>query len=380
VRRLLSGVARSTIKLLIVVSLLASVFPVSPAYADDNATQIVQLVNAARVQHGLTPLVVSPELTQSARQYAQSMATGGFFSHQGPHGSTLITRDESAGYRDWTTLGENLAGGQPTPAEAVRAWLNSPEHRANILSDQYQETGVGFVTVSGSPYEYYWVQEFGNRPTIPVVYHSVILNPSVNSSWQAPTGYLVTGDWLTYLRAHGDVDAFGLPRSNVVADPSHGGQLVQYFQRGVLEWHPENPPGSQIEPRLLGDILYPGADPPVSPNDAPPGPSTYFPVTPGQSTGLGHFVADYLRNGQPIYFKQFFDSHGGVATFGYPKEEPKLRNGIWTQRFQAATFEYHPEFDRDGYVAGTNIPLRHYRVQLELLGDEYIAINGLPPP
>jgi len=79
-----------------------------------------------------------------------------------------------------------------------------------------------------------------------------------------------------------------------------------------------------------------------------------------------------------IYFKDYFDSHGGVDAFGYPKEEPVRRNGMWTQRFQAAVFEYHPEFDIDGFLPGTNIPYRNYRVMLELLGDKYIELNGLP--
>jgi hypothetical protein len=89
-------------------------------------------------------------------------------------------------------------------------------------------------------------------------------------------------------------------------------------------------------------------------------------------------VADYTRSGQPIYFKQYFDANGGVDAFGYPKEEPVVRNGLCTQRFQAAVFEYHPENDRDGNVPGTDIPYRNYRVQLELLGDEYIGAKGLP--
>ncbi len=39
--------------------------------------------------------------------------------------------------------------------------------------------------------------------------------------------------------------------------------------------------------------------------------------------------------------------------------------------------EYHPEFDRDGYLPGTTTPYRAYRVQLELLGDEYLTLNGI---
>jgi len=173
------------------------------------------------------------------------------------------------------------------------------------------------------------------------------------------------------------VDNFGYPRTEVIADPAGWGQTVQYFQRAVLEWHPEAPAQYRIRRRLLGDIVYPGADPPVSPLDAPPGPYHYFPLVPGQPVGLGHFVADYTRTGQAIYFKQYFDSHGGVEAFGFPKEEPKIRNGLWTQRFQAAVFEYHPENDIPGFLPGTNIPYRAYRVQLELLGDRYIGLKGL---
>ena len=40
-------------------------------------------------------------------------------------------------------------------------------------------------------------------------------------------------------------------------------------------------------------------------------------------------------------------------------------------------FQFHPENDQDGVVPGTTTPLRTYRVQLELLGDEYIQMKGL---
>ena len=347
---------------------------ISPVAAATPEQQVVDLVNTARAQQGLAPLTVSSELTNAAESYADAMATDSFFAHQAPNGSTFITRDEAAGYRDWSFLGENIAAGQTTPQQVVAAWLASPEHRANVLSAKATQIGVGQAYRVGSPYGYYWVQEFGARfgPSIPTSASTTA------NGWTASTGHTVSGAWLDYLRSHGDVDNLGLPRTDVIADPTTGGQTVQYFQRAILEWHPENPPGLQIERRLLGDILYPGADPPLSPSDAPPGPYEYFPFSANQPTGLGHFVANYTRTGQLICFKDYFDSHGGVSAFGYPKEEPKLRNGLWTQRFQAAVFEYHPEFDRAGNVPGTTIPLRNYRVQLELLGDEYIHAKGLP--
>ncbi|HEX9016140.1 MAG TPA: hypothetical protein VF960_09115 [Chloroflexota bacterium] len=199
-------------------------------------------------------------------------------------------------------------------------------------------------------------------------------------AWTSPdTGHTTSGEWLSFLKAHGDTDNLGYPRSEVIADPMAAGQTVQYFQRLVLEWHPENPPVFRIQRRLLGDLLYPGADPAVDPADptaVPAGESHYFPNSPG--LGLGHFVGDFAPDGSPTYFREYFDSHGGVDAFGFPKEEPKLRDGRWTQRFQAAVFEYHPENDVDGSVPGTAIPLRNYRVQLELLGDRYVELNHLP--
>ncbi len=192
------------------------------------------------------------------------------------------------------------------------------------------------------------------------------------------TRHTVSGEWLKFLKEHGDVDNIGNPRTEVINDPTLPGQTVQYFQRLILEYHPENPPPYRIQRRLLGDIIYPGADAPLPISAAPPGAWHYFPFSPNAPTGLGHFVANLTRTNQPIYFKEYFDSHGGVDAFGYPKEEPKIRNGMWTQRFQAAVFEYHPEFDKDGFLPGSAIPWRAYRVQLELLGDKYIQQHGLP--
>ena len=165
----------------------------------------------------------------------------------------------------------------------------------------------------------------------------------------------------------------GLPRSEVICDPLTG-QVVQYFQRLVLEYHPEQALPYRIQRRLLVADLYPGpADPPADP-ERPPGPDAfYFALGP---RGLGHWVSDYAPDGSDIGFKRFFDARGREDTFGYPIEEPKVRNGLWTQRFQAAVFEHHPENVRPG-VNAAGIPLRNYGVQLELLGDAYIAKYNL---
>jgi hypothetical protein len=209
--------------------------------------------------------------------------------------------------------------------------------------------------------------------------------PGVNCQLPASTGrsytfpqtnHTVSGVWLQYLQMHGDVDILGYPRSEVICDPITK-QTVQYFQRVVLEYHPENPPAYQIERRLLVPALFGGsADAPADKSSPPAGDSYYFAQT-------GHFVANVAPDGSPTFFKQFFDAHGKEDTFGYPLEEPKQRTGAdgsvrWTQRFQAAIMEYHAENDKAGNVPGTSIPYVTYRVQLTLLGDQYITQNHLP--
>jgi hypothetical protein len=147
----------------------ALLLPPSTAWAagPDYEQAVVDQVNQIRVTAGLSRLTVSSELTTSARRYSSYMASAGFFGHVAPDGSTLVNRDQAAGYTGWTWLGENLAAGQTDPKTVVQAWMNSPTHRANILAPQPREIGVGFVYVPGTQYGYYWTQEFGTRPGVP---------------------------------------------------------------------------------------------------------------------------------------------------------------------------------------------------------------------
>ncbi len=66
-----------------------------------------------------------------------------------------------------------------------------------------------------------------------------------------------------------------------------------------------------------------------------------------------------------------------MAAFGYPKEEPVLRDGKWTQRFQAAIFIYVPENDNDEYVPGPTSLYRDFVVSLDNLGEQYAAAKKI---
>ena len=126
--------------------------------------QVLNLVNQYRAQNGLSALILSQELDQTADKYANRMATGDFFSHNDPNGSTPFTRMRAEGYQ-YTTAGENIAAGYATPESVVQGWINSPGHRANILNANYKHMGIGYAYLANDTgsvnYRHYWVQTFG---------------------------------------------------------------------------------------------------------------------------------------------------------------------------------------------------------------------------
>ncbi|SFL56092.1 CAP domain-containing protein [Streptomyces pini] len=119
--------------------------------------QVLALVNRERAAAGCRPVTADAQLTRAAEDYSDTMAASGVLSHTGPDGSTMAGRVEAAGYA-WSNLGENIAQGQPDAASVMKAWMNSPGHRANILNCAFEELGVGVHFGDGGPW---WTQNFG---------------------------------------------------------------------------------------------------------------------------------------------------------------------------------------------------------------------------
>lgn len=122
--------------------------------------QVLQLVNAERSKVGLQPLSGGySELNKSARLKATDMAKTGQMSHQSPTLGSPFDLMRSVGVT-YKSAGENIAMGQKTPAEVMKAWMNSPGHKANILNRSYTHLGVGIDTSRGTPY---WAQHFVSK-------------------------------------------------------------------------------------------------------------------------------------------------------------------------------------------------------------------------
>jgi len=134
----------------------------APADSNAFAEQVLALTNAERQSAGMPPLALSRELADAAQNYSQVLASTDCFAHTCGPVPDFADRDGQAGYNDWTSIGENIAAGSPTPDDVVAQWMASPGHRANILSPNYTEIGVCVATGSGR-FGTYWTQEFGSR-------------------------------------------------------------------------------------------------------------------------------------------------------------------------------------------------------------------------
>ncbi len=126
--------------------------------------EVVALTNSYRAQHGLQPLTLNIDLSESAQIHSEDMALSDFFSHTGSNGTRVSDRTKSAGYQS-SYVGENIAAGYITAEEVVRGWMNSPSHRENILNPNYKEVGIGYHYLANDTgeinYNTYWTQDFG---------------------------------------------------------------------------------------------------------------------------------------------------------------------------------------------------------------------------
>ncbi|MDT8901899.1 CAP domain-containing protein [Anaeroselena agilis] len=121
--------------------------------------QALALLNQDRAANGLPALKANTQLTQLARNYAQDMIARGFFSHYNPEGQSPFDRMQQAGI-SYKYAGENLAVNSGIAAAEV-AFMNSSGHRANILSPNFTEVGIGVARNTRG--QVYVVQEFIGR-------------------------------------------------------------------------------------------------------------------------------------------------------------------------------------------------------------------------
>lgn len=114
---------------------------------DVNADQLLADTNTERQQFNEQPLRLNTKLSEAASLKANDMFKEQYWAHTSPSGKTPWQWFKQVQY-SYDQAGENLARGFTTSSGIVTAWMNSSEHRANILNDNYQD--VGFAVKSGT--------------------------------------------------------------------------------------------------------------------------------------------------------------------------------------------------------------------------------------
>jgi uncharacterized protein YkwD len=191
---------------------------VPPASFQEEVAELVNRERAACSGPGcpLPPLKLLPLLAEVANRHSRAMALGDFFSHcDFPTGFDLPDRLRRAGY-GYSAAAENIAGGATTPAAAMAQWMKSLPHRANILSADYRELGVGYFrqdddlgnvdrdgngdcdcrddgeTCRGEALTHYWTQLFGRRagvhPLVIAGERHATASPAVELYLHGPAG------------------------------------------------------------------------------------------------------------------------------------------------------------------------------------------------
>lgn len=148
-------------------------------YATSMSTSILlRETNDYRNRSGLPPLNLNESLDSAAQAKADSMIKNNFWSHVAPDGTTPWYYFQKVGY-SYSLAGENLAYGFSTSEQVVTAWMNSQEHRDNILGN-YSDIGFGFA--NGEAYQ-------GGNNTVVVAFYGQPSGqkPLVTASSATPT-------------------------------------------------------------------------------------------------------------------------------------------------------------------------------------------------
>ncbi len=136
---------------LVVACLLAMYSAVSVTTAtakprvDGKERAIVRSINHQRARYGLAKLHTSARLARAADFHSWEMLDADYFAHESRDGGGFADRVRR--YARHQALGETLAMlggcGRHSARQVVRMWMNSPGHRAVLLSSSYRRVGIG---------------------------------------------------------------------------------------------------------------------------------------------------------------------------------------------------------------------------------------------
>jgi len=108
---------------------------------------LLETTNENRAANERTGLVLNTQLQQAAQAKANDMVTKDYWAHTTPSGEQPWKFITAAGYQ-YQAAGENLAFGFDSAESLAKAWMQSSEHRANLLGSSYSQVGFGVAQSS----------------------------------------------------------------------------------------------------------------------------------------------------------------------------------------------------------------------------------------
>jgi plastocyanin len=265
--------------------------------------------------------------------------------------SLSLSRPTSAQHLDIKITDYQYAPGNINiKAGTLVVWSNSDNDTHNVAIDKGPELFVSPVLKRGDVTRFYftrigtyeifceWHPQMKSKITV-VADPSLPAPPPLGARLFSETGRSLRGSFLAYWQANGGLAQQGFPISEEMIETSDtDGKFytVQYFERAVFEYHPENQPPHNILLSLLGTFEYK--------RKYPNGPSGQQPNT---TSGSIQFKETGKRLGGP--FLAYWQANGGLAQQGFPisdefMEKSDLNGKVYrVQYFERAVFEYHPE-------------------------------------
>ena len=190
---------------------------------------LLKSTNDYRSRSNLSPLHDNPALDRAAQAKADTMIAQNYWSHIAPDGTTPWSYFQKANYK-YSAAGENLAYGFATSDQVVTAWMNSPEHRDNVLGN-YQDVGFGFA--NGEDYQH-------GKNTVVVAFYGLPSSqkPTAATTHTPPTNAATTGQHVSSATSIVSGSApWATYASIALLGATFLGFLVTHMETLKLGWH-----------------------------------------------------------------------------------------------------------------------------------------------
>ncbi|HEX2912820.1 MAG TPA: cellulase family glycosylhydrolase [Chloroflexia bacterium] len=224
----------------------------------------------------------------------------------------------------------DLHGVFPAWKPGIRPFLNA-EDGSGINFDLSNDTVISFNAQPGTIYTL-------RTPLKPPAFNRADPLQIAANTYFSETGHNLSNIFKQYWEKHGGLAIYGYPISEEFME---NGFTVQYFERARFEHHPEFAGTEhEVELGLLGNVVTAGR------KEA--GEAAFRSIAPFNSSPTNVYFAETghsLKGG----FKQYWETHGGLAQFGYPITEefaevnPADGKTYTVQYFERNRFEWHPE-------------------------------------